>query len=62
MTEAQLDAAFAKGYEDLKEGRTIPAGQAFVELRRNSGCDTAAPGTHMTHLPACYGGLRDAMS
>lgn len=37
MTEAQLDAALAKGYEDLKEGRTIPAGQAFVELRREFG-------------------------
>lgn len=37
MTEAQLDAALAKGYEDLKEGSTIPAGQAFVELRREFG-------------------------
>ena len=34
MTEAQIDAELAKGFEDLKAGRTIPAGQAFEEIRK----------------------------
>jgi DNA-damage-inducible protein J len=37
MTEAQFDAELAKGFEDLKAGRTVPAGQAFEELRREFG-------------------------
>ena len=37
MTEAQIDAELAKGFEDLKAGRTIPAGQAFEEIRKEVG-------------------------
>jgi len=37
MTEAQIDAELAKGFEDLKAGRTIPAGQAFEEIRKEFG-------------------------
>ena len=37
MTEAQIDAELAKGFEDLKAGRTIPAGQAFEEIHKEFG-------------------------
>jgi len=37
MTTIQLDAELEKGYEDMKAGRTIPAGQAFSDVRKELG-------------------------
>ena len=37
MSEAELDAALDKGYEDMLAGRAIPLAQAFAEIRRECG-------------------------
>ena len=37
MTAAQLDAELEKGYADMKAGRTIPAEQAFSDVRKELG-------------------------
>lgn len=37
MTAAQLDAELEKGYADIKAGRTIPAEQAFSDVRKELG-------------------------
>lgn len=37
MTTAQFDAELEKGYADYKEGRTVPAKQAFAEIRKEYG-------------------------
>lgn len=37
MTVAQLDAELEKGYADVKAGRTIPAEQAFADIRKELG-------------------------
>ncbi len=37
MTTAQLDAELEKGYADIKAGRTIPAEQAFSDVRKELG-------------------------
>lgn len=34
MTAAQLDTELEKGYADMQSGNTIPAEQAFANLRR----------------------------
>ena len=34
MTAAQLDAELEKGLADVRAGRTIPAEQAFAEIRK----------------------------
>lgn len=33
MTSAELDAELEKGYADVKAGRTLPAEQAFSDIR-----------------------------
>ena len=37
MTVAELDAELEKGYADVKAGRTIPAEQAFADIRKEFG-------------------------
>ena len=37
MTAAQLDAELEKGYADVQAGRTIPAEQAFADIRKEFG-------------------------
>ena len=37
MTAAQLDAELEKGLADVRAGRTIPAEQAFAEIRKEFG-------------------------
>lgn len=37
MTATQLDAELEKGYADHQAGRTIPAKQAFAEIRKEYG-------------------------
>lgn len=37
MTAAQLDAELEKGLADVQAGRTIPAEQAFAEIRKEFG-------------------------
>ncbi len=37
MTAAQLDTELEKGYADVKAGRTIPAEQAFADIRKELG-------------------------
>lgn len=37
MTAEQFDAELTKGYEDVREGRTIPMEQAFSEIRKECG-------------------------
>ena len=37
MTAAQLVAELEKGYADYQAGRTIPAKQAFAEIRKEYG-------------------------
>lgn len=37
MTAAQLDQELEKGYADMKAGRTIPAEQAFADIRKEYG-------------------------
>lgn len=37
MTEGQLDAELEKGYADMQAGHTIPAKQAFAEIRKEYG-------------------------
>ena len=37
MTAAQLDAELEKGYTDMQAGRTIPAEQAFADIRKELG-------------------------
>lgn len=37
MTSAQLDAELEKGYTDMQAGRTIPAKQAFADIRKEYG-------------------------
>ena len=37
MTAVQFDAELEKGFSDMKAGRTIPAEQAFTEVRRELG-------------------------
>lgn len=37
MTAVQLDAELEKGYADMKAGRTIPAEQAFSDVRKELG-------------------------
>lgn len=37
MTAAQLDAELEKGYADMRAGRTIPAKQAFADIRKEYG-------------------------
>ena len=37
MTETQLDAKLEKGYADIEAGRTIPAGRAFADIRKELG-------------------------
>lgn len=36
-TAVQIDAELEKGYADYKEGRTVPARQAFAEIRKEYG-------------------------
>ena len=37
MTAAQLNAELEKGYADIKAGRTVPAKQAFSDIRNELG-------------------------
>jgi len=37
MTTAQLDAELEKGYADMQAGNTIPANQAFADIRKEYG-------------------------
>jgi len=37
MTAAQLDAELEKGYTDMQAGRTVPAKQAFADIRKEYG-------------------------
>lgn len=37
MTATQLDQELEKGYADMKAGRTIPAEQAFADIRKEYG-------------------------
>ncbi|MCM1263479.1 MAG: type II toxin-antitoxin system RelB/DinJ family antitoxin [Butyrivibrio sp.] len=37
MTAKQLDTELEKGYADIQAGRTIPARQAFAEIRKEYG-------------------------
>ena len=37
MTDAEIDAKLEKGYADIQAGRTIPADQAFAEVRKELG-------------------------
>jgi len=37
MTAVQLDAELEKGYADMKAGRTVPAQQAFTDIRKELG-------------------------
>lgn len=37
LTPEQLDAELQKGYDDVKAGRTKPAGQVFDAIRRDYG-------------------------
>ena len=37
LTQAQMDAELQKGYDDVKDGRTKPAGQVFDAIRRDYG-------------------------
>lgn len=34
MTESQLGKELEKGYADMREGRAVPAGQAFADVRK----------------------------
>ncbi len=37
LTEEALNAELEKGYSDMLEGRTMPAKQAFADIRRDYG-------------------------
>ena len=37
MTEAEFNAHLEKGYADIQAGRTIPAEQAFTDIRKELG-------------------------
>lgn len=37
MTASQLDAELEKGYADMRFGRTVPAEQAFADIRKELG-------------------------
>lgn len=37
MTSEQLNAELEKGYADMKAGRTIPAAEAFADIRKEYG-------------------------
>ncbi|MCD8085043.1 MAG: type II toxin-antitoxin system RelB/DinJ family antitoxin [Clostridiales bacterium] len=37
MTQQQLDAELEKGYTDVVEGRTRPAGDVFASIRKDYG-------------------------
>lgn len=37
MTNEQLNAELEKGYADMQAGRTIPAAEAFADIRREYG-------------------------
>ena len=37
LTQQELDEELEKGWQDILEGRTIPASQAFDELRKKHG-------------------------
>lgn len=37
MTASQLDAELEKGYSDMRSGRTVPAEQAFADIRKELG-------------------------
>lgn len=34
MTESRLEKELEKGYADMREGRAVPAGQAFADVRK----------------------------
>ena len=37
MTEAEFEAKLERGYADMQAGRTIPAEQAFSDIRKDLG-------------------------
>ena len=37
LSEAEMDDALEKGYQDMEAGRTKPAASAFADIRKNYG-------------------------